>query len=147
MWNFCCQKQVSQAGIFNCIPQYSVWCNYLSMPEIPAYLLWQQSPNIKEHTWTPVCCLRLNIKMVSHQHRNSHYKDTKFLLPSYDMLIPMPEKMVFVLTQWGRDKMDAIWQRTFSNAFSWMKMFEFQLKFHWSLFPRVQFTILQQWIR
>ena len=44
-------------------------------------------------------------------------------------------------------QMDAISQTTFSNAFSWMKMFEFRLKFHWSLFPRVQLTILQQWFR
>ena len=35
-WRFRCQKQVSQARISNCIPQYSVGCNYLSMPEIPA---------------------------------------------------------------------------------------------------------------
>ena len=28
-----------------------------------------------------------------------------------------------------------------SNAFSWIKLFEFCLRFHWSLFPRVQFTI------
>ena len=34
-------------------------------------------------------------------------------------------------------QMDAISQTTFSNAFSWMKMFEFWLKFPWSLFPRV----------
>ena len=27
--------QVYQAWISNCIPQYSVLCNYLSMPEIP----------------------------------------------------------------------------------------------------------------
>ena len=32
----CCQKQVSQAGISNCIPQNTVGCNYLSLPEIPA---------------------------------------------------------------------------------------------------------------
>ena len=30
-----CQNQSSQAGISNCIPQYSVGCNYLSLPEIP----------------------------------------------------------------------------------------------------------------
>ena len=30
-----CQRQVSQAGISNCIPQYSVGCNYLFLPEIP----------------------------------------------------------------------------------------------------------------
>ena len=28
------------------------------------------------------------------------------------------------LTHWGRDKMTAISQTTFANAFSWMKMFE-----------------------
>ena len=32
-------------------------------------------------------------------------------------------------------------QTTFSNVFSWMKMYEFWLKFHWSLFLRVQLTI------
>ena len=33
------------------------------------------------------------------------------------------------LTHWGRDKVDAISQTTFSNAFSWMKIFEYRLKF------------------
>ena len=32
----CCQKHVSQAGISNCIPQFCVGCNYLSLPEIRA---------------------------------------------------------------------------------------------------------------
>ena len=48
---------------------------------------------------------------------------------------------------WGRDKVDAISQTTFSSAFSWMKMFELRLKFHWSLFLRVQLTIFQHWFR
>ena len=52
-----------------------------------------------------------------------------------------------VLTHWSRDKMDAISQTTFSNAFSWMKMFEYRSKFHWSLFLRVQLTISQHWFR
>ena len=30
------------------------------------------------------------------------------------------------LIHWGRDKMAAISQTTFSNAFSWMKKYEFQ---------------------
>ena len=47
---------------------------------------------------------------------------------------PLPEpiltKMVSLghsdlLTYWGRDKMAAILQTIFSNAFSWMKMYEF----------------------
>ena len=51
------------------------------------------------------------------------------------------------LIHWGRDNMDAISQTTFWSAFSWMKMFEFRLKFHWSLFLRVQLTIFQHWFR
>ena len=42
------------------------------------------------------------------------------------------------------DKMAAFSQTTFSNAFSWMKCLVFWLKFHWSLFLRVQFTITQR---
>ena len=49
------------------------------------------------------------------------------------------------LTHWGRDEMAAIFQTTFSNAFSWMKMFEFRLRFHWILFPGVQLTIFKHW--
>ena len=55
--------------------------------------------------------------------------------------------MLTPLTHWGRDKMDAISQTTFWSAFSWMKMFEFRFKFHWSLFLRVQLTIFQHWFR
>ena len=51
------------------------------------------------------------------------------------------------LKHWGRDKMDAISQTTFSSAFSWMKMFEFWLKFHWNLFIRVKLTIFHYWFR
>ena len=41
--------------------------------------------------------------------------------------------------------MAAISQTTLSNIFSWMKMLEFLLKFHRSLFLRVQLTIFQHW--
>ena len=51
------------------------------------------------------------------------------------------------LTHWGRDKMATIFQTTISNAFSWMKMYEFWLIFHWSLFLRVQLTFFQHWFR
>ena len=46
--------------------------------------------------------------------------------------------IVLYSTHWGRDEMDAITQTTFSSAFFWKKMFEFRLKFHWSLFLRVE---------
>ena len=56
-------------------------------------------------------------------------------------------EMYIWLTHWGRDKMAAVSQTTLSNAFSWMKMSEFRLRFHWSLFLRVQLTIFQHWFR
>ena len=44
-------------------------------------------------------------------------------------------------------QMAAISQTTFSSAFSWMKIYNFRLGFHWCLFPRVQLTIFQHWFR
>ena len=51
------------------------------------------------------------------------------------------------LSHWGRDKMAAIIQTTFWNGFSSMKMYEYRLKFHWSLFLRVKLTIFRHWFR
>ena len=36
---------------------------------------------------------------------------------------------------------------TFSNAFSWKKIYKFRSRFHWSLFPGVQLTIFQHRFR
>ena len=36
-------------------------------------------------------------------------------------------------------------ETTFSNAFLWMKMYWFRLRFHWSLFLRIQLTTFQHW--
>ena len=47
------------------------------------------------------------------------------------------------LAYWSWDKMAAISQTMFANAFFWMKMQEFRLKFHGSLILKVQLTILQ----
>ena len=57
------------------------------------------------------------------------------------------DHFVHAWTHWGRDNRNAIWQTTFSDAFSWMKMFEYRLKFHWSLFLMVKLTIFQHWFR
>ena len=43
--------------------------------------------------------------------------------------------------------MAAIFQMTFSNALSWMKMYKFCLKFHLHFFPGAQLTIFQHWLR
>ena len=47
------------------------------------------------------------------------------------------------LRHWGRDIMATIFQTIFSHAFSWMKMYKFRLRFHWSLSLRDQLTIFQ----
>ena len=52
-----------------------------------------------------------------------------------------------LLTHWGRDNMADISQTIFSNAFSWMKIYEFRLIFHWSLFLWFWLTISQHWFR
>ena len=57
------------------------------------------------------------------------------------------QRYVMRLAHWGWDKMAAFFQTTFSNAFSWMKMYELRLSFHWSLFLRAQLTIFQHWFR
>ena len=36
IWELCRQKQVSPEGMINYIAQFTVGCNYLSLPEIPA---------------------------------------------------------------------------------------------------------------
>ena len=72
---------------------------------------------------------RFSIKMWSYQYRKSHCGHKTVIRLSYpDMGYPI------LLTHWGWDKMDAIFQTRFSNGFSWMKMHEFWLKFHWNLF-------------
>ena len=41
----------------------------------------------------------------------------------------------------------AIFQTIFVNGFSWMKIYQLRLRFHWSLFLRVVLTIFQHWFR
>ena len=38
-------------------------------------------------------------------------------------------------------------QTTFSISFSWMKIHQFRLIFHWSLFLRVELTVFKHWFR
>ena len=46
-------------------------------------------------------------------------------------LLGKSESKTQKMFHWGRDKMATISQTTFSNAFSWMKMYKFRLIFHW----------------
>ena len=62
-------------------------------------------------------------------------------------LFPVDSCDPFILTHWGRNQVAASFQPTFSSAFSRMKICEFRLRFHWSLFRGVHLTISQHWFR
>ena len=51
------------------------------------------------------------------------------------------------LSHKGRDKIAASFQTTFSNAFSWMKIYKFRLRFHLNFFPSIQITIFHHCFR
>ena len=63
------------------------------------------------------------------------------LVPSGSKLLPEPMLTQISIARWRHkaithlplDKMAYILQTTFANAFSWMRMYWFRLKFHWSL--------------
>ena len=84
---------------------------------------------------------------VKFDEQSYHFQTRKCIwkcrLPELRLLCPGGDG----LTHWGRDKMDGISQATLSSTFSWLKMSEFRLKFHWSLFLRVQLTIFQHCFR
>ena len=50
-------------------------------------------------------------------------------------------------TYWGRDEKAAIFQNTFSNAFSWMEICHLDYNFNKMFVPRVQFKVTQRWFR
>ena len=86
-----------------------------------AFSLWFRSSVLncfKSLSWNPV----------HYFFCNSHNKDP--------IAHPHDERwgILMSLTHWGWDKMDAIFQTPFSNAFSWMINYEFRLEFYWSLF-------------
>ena len=44
-------------------------------------------------------------------------------------------------------KLPPLSQMTFSNAFSWMNMYEFCIKLHWDLFLKFELIIFQHWFK
>ena len=75
-----------------------------------------------------------------------HFQQFSVKLIEVEMYIPT-NTVPLHLTHLPLDKMAAILQTIFTNAFSSTKMYEFHLRFHWSLFPRFQSTIFHHWFR
>ena len=66
-----------------------------------------------------------------------NFDQSKFLVTeklTNEAVVTPPPPPTGSLTHWGRNNRATIFQKTFWNEFSWMKMCEFRLKFHWSLF-------------
>ena len=109
-----------------------------------AYNPWHVSCSI-DGIWDmkALLMLQLNLPGISSRYCKCRLRGSNPLPTSKD--ICYPASVGTILTHWGLDEIDNISQTTSSSAFSWMKMFEFRLKFQWSLFLRVQLTIFQHW--
>ena len=88
----------------NFIIRYILTSNSTNMHSKAGGLNWQNS------TMTGECT----------SHICGHYGFSQWMLPDRWVI---PFRICLVLTHWGRDKMAAIFQTIFSNAFSWMKMY------------------------
>ena len=112
---------------FGGIYAYHIW--WYIFGDFSSGVLWQ---SVRGPKWT-------NAPFSTNPRQQCHYLHAKMAL-AYKLKIEYFNSL-------RPRQMDAISQTTVSNAFSWMKMFEFRLKFHWSLFPVVQWTIFQHWFR
>ena len=119
----------------------------------------------REGIWSPLlqimaCCLTLlnhylyNRCQMQHlssgimQLKNVFSKMAAILSMGLDYYeIPKLKSMLVKCAHLPWTKWPTFLQTTFWNAFAWMKLKEFQLKFHWNLFPGVQLTISLHWLR
>ena len=69
-----------------------------------------------------------------------HYFPNIFFLLTYLCM-----KTTWGLAHWGWDKMAAISQMTFSDGFSWIRIYKLCFRFHRSLFLRFKLTIFHHW--
>ena len=82
------------------------------------------------------------IDVLLKKHELQHVLDINCLAWAFNLLL-----LLIALTHWGWDKRAAIFQTTFSNAFSFMKIYELCLTFCWSLILRFELAIFQHWFR
>ena len=104
-----------------------------------------------------ICNVRIITKLLKYTHQTDksclsirQYSIWDNFVSSTSALRSTFTTLMLYLTHWDRDKMADISQTTYSNALSWMKMFEFRKQFDWGLFLRIQVTIIQyclkQWL-
>ena len=91
----------------------------------------------------------VNVKPSTYRTSQSNCHNSNFVVVNVGQfyLYPVIRLPQCLLTHWVRDKIAVIFQTIFSSVISWTKMYKFRLRFHWSLFLRVQLTTLQHWFR
>ena len=101
---------------------------------------------IKLYDWAPRWHVEYSLKCM-YSHETLHNLLVKFepLVSFVTLCDLLPERTIPLYCSNMRwcSKMDAKFLTTFSNAFSWMTICKFRLRFHWSLFPVVKLAI--QW--
>ena len=112
-------------------------CGFFCKQPILIYLLFQGNLHIHAYNkcwlciWQGVCQWVIKSSLPCDLHAKTASFGRK----------PVSKPRASQLTHWDWNKMAAIFQITFSNTFSRMKICKFQLRFHWSLFLSVQSTI------
>ena len=121
--------------------------------------LWETDPYLLMSTYSNQCKFTLGVLKtdLTFIHMSEIYQPLiyKFTVSTWSashhvmLWVPLsqPPSWPITLIHLHQDKMTTISQMIYSDAFSWMTSFVFWLKFHWSLFLRVQLTITQHWVR
>ena len=132
--------------IFTITPR-GQWVN-MTMIKPPCFAAMRKNSYIREPDWYCSCRAAVHMRrFVQNRHNSMAYIRELVLRGSSSQASKGWLYSSGSLTHWGQNKIAAIFQLTFSNAFSWMKIFEFRLIFHLSLFPGIQLTIFQLWFR
>ena len=147
-----CDWKMYHSFIWGLSQYKDVSCKYRDSHYRNKMVLWlSYLCNINPHTWKSRLYFEMGPDCSGGSFCRVFYLVQAHRLVSFDddkhswKFIKQP--LITDLTHWGQDKMAALFQMTCSNAFSWMKMYEFWLRFHWSLFLRVQLTVFQHWFR
>ena len=103
-------------------------------------------PNAPWRKWNGITVLR-NVAINTIQVPVSHLTASLCILPDnllFWQTVSFPSSR---LSHWGRDKMAVIFQTTFLNTFSWVKMYEFRSRFHLSLFLSFELRVSQHLVQ
>ena len=117
-WPPCCRRHFQMHFL-----QRIIWVSYIfSLKYVPSCLTGNKSSLVPITAWSRTGDKPLSEPMMVKQTDAQAHCINRWVCSGFPN-IP--------LTHWGRDKMAANFLTTVSNAFSWMKIYEFRLRFHW----------------